>query len=145
MLIWLDESGFDQRNYLRKRGYSVCGMPVTDHRLLVRGIRYSAIPVLSLEGIHDVFITEGTMNGPRFLDFVQKILLQPFNGVNLKSVIIMDNASIHHVEEVTEMHGAQICYLPPYSPELMPCEGIFSQVKSMIIETYLMCAVAQDL
>lgn len=40
---------------LRKYGYSVRGMPVTDHQLLVRGVRYSAIPIVSLEGIHDVY------------------------------------------------------------------------------------------
>lgn len=129
MLIWLDESGCDRRNYLRKYGYSVRGKPVTDLRLLVRGVRYSAIPIVSLDGIHDVYITEDTMNGQRFVDFVQQCVLpltQPFNGVNSRSVIILDNASIHHVQEVTdiiEMHGARVCYLPPYSPDLMPCEG----------------------
>ena len=117
-------------------------MPVTDHQLLVRGVKYSAIPVLSLEGIHDVYITEHTMNGSLFEDFLRKYILpivQPFNGVNPKSVIVMDNASIHHVEEVTgliEAHGARLCYLPPYSPDLMPCEGIFSQVKSIIKENH---------
>jgi hypothetical protein len=55
MLIWLDESGCDRRNYLRMYGYSIRGMPVTDCRLLVRGVRYSAIPIVSLEGIHDVY------------------------------------------------------------------------------------------
>ena len=47
----------------------------------------------------------------------------------------MDNASIHHVEDVTdiiEMHGSRLCYLPPYSP----CEGVFSQVKSIIKENH---------
>ena len=48
----------------------------------------------------------------------------------------MDNASIHHVEEVTDLievqAGAKVCYLPPYSPDLNPVEGIFSQVKSIM-------------
>ena len=49
----------------------------------------------------------------------------------------MDNASIHHVCEVVEdlivnKAHARLCYLPPYSPDLMPAEGVFSQVKSII-------------
>ena len=35
MLIWLDETGCDSRNTIRKYGYSLRGMPLTDHRLLV--------------------------------------------------------------------------------------------------------------
>lgn len=45
MLIWIDESGFDNRNCVRRFGYSLRGMRPVDHRLLVRGMRYSAIPV----------------------------------------------------------------------------------------------------
>ena len=40
MLVWLDETGCDRRNTLRK--YSLRGIPVCDYRLLVRGKRYSA-------------------------------------------------------------------------------------------------------
>ena len=72
-------------------------------RLLVRGKRYSAIPVMSLDGIHDVYVTEGTVNGEKFADFVQNCLLpvlKPFNYLNSHSVVIMDNASIHHVQDV---------------------------------------------
>jgi hypothetical protein len=105
----------------------------------VRGIRYSAIPIVSLEGIHDVYITEHTMNGTHFVKFIQNCVLpiaKPFNGVNSRSVIVMDNASIHNMEEVVhiiEMHGTRLCYLPPYSPDLMPC---ISQVKSIIKENH---------
>ena len=73
------------------------------------------------------------------MKFVENILLPhllPFNGINLRSIVVMDNASIHHVEEVTDLievqAGAKVCYLPPYSPDLNPVEGIFSQVKSIM-------------
>ena len=45
--------------------------------------------------------TDHTMNGTHFVKFVRNCVLpiaQPFNGVNSRSVIVMDNASIHHVE-----------------------------------------------
>ena len=102
-----------------------------------------AIPIMPLEGIHDVYITEGTVNGDRFAEFVTKCLLpiiEPFNWTNHQSVVVMDNASIHHVDAITRLierqHGARVCYFPPYSPDLMPAEGVFSQVKSIMKENH---------
>ena len=55
----------------------------------------------------------------------------------------MDNASIHHVEEVRDLIEAQVdaklLFLPPYSPDLMPAEGIFSQVKSLMKQNHEVC------
>ena len=45
----------------------------------------------------------------------------------------MDNCAIHHVEEITaaiESVGVLVLYLPPYSPDFMPIEELFSKVKS---------------
>ena len=45
----------------------------------------------------------------------------------------MDNASIHHVQAVTDLienqMGARLLFLPPYSPDLNPAEEVFSKVK----------------
>jgi hypothetical protein len=51
------------------------------------------------------------------------------------SVLVMDNARIHHGYEILELadrFGVRIEYLPPYSPDLNPIEEAFSQVKSYI-------------
>jgi len=34
MFVWLDESGHDRRNTIRKQAYSFRGMPLADHRIL---------------------------------------------------------------------------------------------------------------
>ena len=97
MFIWLDETGCDRQHMIRKYGYSIRGIPLCHQRLLVRDKRYNAIPILSLEVIHYVYLAEGTMNGDRFVKFVRDCLLphlMSFNGVNPRSVVIMDNASI---------------------------------------------------
>ena len=135
MLIWIDESGCDRRNSTRKRGYSFRGITPKDHRLLVRGTRYSTVPIMSMEGIHDLYITESTMNGEQFILQCLLPLLQPFNWVNPLSVVVMDNASIHHVAGVEHLitnHGAKLIFLPPYSPDLNPLEEVFSQVKGIM-------------
>ena len=49
-----------------------------------------------------------------------------------KSVVIIDNASIHHVDSVVQLiqnTGALIQFLPPYSPDLNPIEEAFSKLK----------------
>ena len=51
-------------------------------------------------------------------------LLNPFNWSNKHSVVVMDNASIHHVDNVRDLietqANAKLIYLPPYSPDLNP-------------------------
>ena len=49
MFVWIDETGCDQRNSRRKYGYSIRGIAPQDHRILIRGKRYSAISVMALE------------------------------------------------------------------------------------------------
>ena len=127
------------RNAVRKRGYSVRGMTPRNHQLLARGTRYSAIPVMSHQGILDVCLFEGSVNGERFEGFVKNTLLptlKPFNCVNEHSVVILDNASIHHVSGVADLiqnqAGAKLLFLPPYSPDLNPLEEVFSEVKSIM-------------
>ena len=143
MLLFIDESGWDQRNRLRRYGYSIRGMTPQDYRLLVRGVRHSAIPVMSIDGILDVVLLERNVNGMRFEQFVPNCLLpllQPFNWSNERSVVILDNASIHHIDSVVELiednAGARVMFLPPYSPDLNPLEEAFSQVKAIMRNNY---------
>ena len=47
----------------------------------------------------------------------------------------MDNASIHHIDEVIDIIssvGASVKFLATYSPDLNPVEEVFSQVKHWI-------------
>ena len=53
----------------------------------------------------------------------------PFNG---SSVVILDNASINHTDNVINLLqsvGVLIHVLPPYSPDLNPIEEALSKVK----------------
>ena len=136
MLIFLDETGADRRDSLRKYGYSLRGRPVHSQKLLVRGDRISAIAFMSVNGFLDCHTVRGTVNTEVFLEFVAKTLLphlMPFDGRNPHSVVIMDNCIIHHGEEVVQMIqevGALVHFLPPYPPDYDPIEEAFSKVKS---------------
>ena len=138
MFIWIDESGCDRRNSARKFAYTIRGIPPGDHRILARGTRYSAITAATVNGVHDVMLVEGSVNGDIFAEFIETSLvpiLQPFGNPN--SIVVTDNASIHHVDKVTELivdTGASVRFLPPYSPDLNPVEQIFSKVKCVMKE-----------
>ena len=119
-------------------GYGICGQPPRDHTLVVRGKRYSAIGIMSAEGVQDVYITEGSIDGEKFAHFIRHTLLpllQPFDGRNPHSVVVLDNASIHKVQEVIELFsflGVIIKFLPAYSPDLNPIEEVFAEAKHFL-------------
>ena len=59
--------------------------------------------------------------------------MNPYPGPN--SVIVLDNAKIHHDEgliEYLQAFGIRVEFLPPYSPDLNPIESSFSVIKSFL-------------
>ena len=70
-----------------------------------------------------------------FLKFLKNVVLKNPNG---KTVIILDNARIHHAKVlqpfIEEKKGfLQLVYLPPYSPELNLIEGLWKWLKEKVI------------
>ena len=50
-------------------------------------------------------------------------------------IVIMDNLAAHKVQGVRqaiEAKGAELRYLPPYSPDLNPIENAFAKLKAML-------------
>jgi len=109
MLVFIDETGSDRRNSIRKYGYGLRGLTPISYRLCLGGKRISAIGVLTTRGIEDSYIVEGNVNAGIFLQFIERSLLPillPFDGDNPRSVVIFDNATIHHVESVISLISA---------------------------------------
>ena len=106
MLVFVDETGTDRRDCMRRFGYSLRGRPAVSGNLLVRGQRVSAIVGMCCDGILDLCTVKGSVGAEEFSKFVEECLLpqlQPFNGTNARSVVILDNASIHHAEGIVEL------------------------------------------
>ena len=133
--VWVDESGSDARNHIGKFGYALRGQAPVYHRFISRGQRVSAIAAISSSGLLGVDLTTGSVNAENFLDFVHGTLIpemQPFDGLNKRSIVILDNCSIHHtslVKQALQDAGILVVYLPPYSPDLNPIEEAFSYIK----------------
>eukprot|EP00732_Lithocolla_globosa_P002790 Lithocolla_globosa_v1_NODE_1954_length_2242_cov_6.186100.p1 type:complete len:326 gc:universal NODE_1954_length_2242_cov_6.186100:1055-2032(+) len=136
-LIFVDETGVDLRSTERLYGYSVRGVPVSRrHAYMYKGRRHSSIAALNISGIVGLKVIEGTNNALTFMQFIDEEILpilQPYPLPN--SIVVLDNAAIHHVAIIAEMiesYGAFLIFLPPYSPILNPIEEIFALVKKWL-------------
>ncbi|KAG8945644.1 hypothetical protein FRC04_000605 [Tulasnella sp. 424] len=78
----------------------------------------------------------GNVTRERFVTFVKEHVLYKLNPwPHSRSILVMDNATIHHgeaIRELVESTGAILKYLPPYSPDLNPIEESFSAVKAFL-------------
>ena len=150
MFVWVDETGSDKRDNIRKYGYALRGVTPTYKRLLARGQRINAIAAISSEGVVATELITGTVNGDRFYDFLRGTLIPlmlPFNGINSHSVLIMDNCAVHHASKVRQLvqsAGIVSLFLPPYSPDLNPIEEAFSNVKKYLRKHDELLQAVQD-
>ena len=134
MLVFVDETGCDKRNALRKFGYALRGHRASAHTFLSRGRRISAVGAMCSSDCNTV---EGTVDADTFYDFTQRLLklLMPFNGINPNSVVVLDSCTIlPELPELIRSVGELVKFLPPYSPDLMSIELAFGKVKGYIKE-----------
>ena len=100
-----------------------------------RGDCYQILPAYAQDGIVFAQVFQGSTDAVVFEHFIRELL--PYCGrfPAPKSVLIMDNASIHHSDAVTTLcreAGVLLIYLPPYSPDMNPIEEFFAQLKRFI-------------
>jgi transposase len=110
-----------------KRGECTCR-----YDFFLRGTKYSILPALSLDGIKHLEVIENAITGNDFRHFVQGLLSRMNEFPLPKSVLVIDNVSIHKVAgicELVEEHDVRLLYLPPYSPDFNPIELAFSSIK----------------
>jgi len=75
---------------------------------------------------------DGAINGDTFPAWIQQHLAPILCPGD---VVVMDNLSSHKVagvREAIEAVGAEVRYLPPYSPDLNPIELAFSKFKKLL-------------
>jgi len=135
MFAWVDETGCNYKDMLRKYGYAIQSERAAIETFLLWGQHISSIAAICIKGLLALETTSNLVNGDMFFDFSRATLIPemlPFDGSNAKSIVIMDNCSIHHVQEVKDLFsvaGILVLYLPPYSPDLNPIEMAFSYIN----------------
>lgn len=76
------------------------------------------------------WVLDGPMNGDAFTTYVTRVLVSELSPGD---VVIMDNLSSHKapaVRAAIEAAGAELMFLPPYSPDFNPIEMAFSKLKA---------------
>jgi transposase len=87
---------------------------------------------LRLEGITAPFVIDCPMNRVIFRTYVEHVLAPTLKAGD---IVILDNLGSHKGDEVRrliEARGAQLLFLPPYSPDLNPIEMAFSKFKGLL-------------
>ncbi len=77
-------------------------------------------------------VLDGAMNGPAFLAYVEQVLVPELSPGD---IVVMDNLPVHKptaVRAAIEAAGAELRFLPPYSPDFNPIEMAFSKLKSIL-------------
>ena len=149
-LVFVDEMGSDKRDGIRKFGYAPVGQAPMYRRWLVRGQRTSAVAAICCDGVIAYKLMTGTNNGKTFLEFVQGVLIpemSSFDGISERSIVVLDNCSIHHTQEVMEAFqqaSIMVIFLPPYSPNFMPIEICYAYVKQYLKDHDVLMQAIQD-
>lgn len=90
------------------------------------------IAALGVAGVRCSAVVDGAVNGALFEGFVEQVLVPELRPGD---VVVMDNLSSHksqRTRDLIEGAGAELRFLPPYSPDLNPIEMIFAKVKQLL-------------
>jgi transposase len=130
-LVFLDESGVNT-NLTRRYGRAQGKERVKDSAPLNTPKTTTIVSSVRLDGATIPKFLSGSMNGSMFLDYIQNELVPSLHAGDL---VIMDNLRCHKVKGVKEaiqQTGAQLFYLPPYSPDFNPIEMMWSKLKAIL-------------
>ena len=78
------------------------------------------------------YVLDGPMDGAVFKAWTEQMLAPRLKPGD---IVILDNLSSHKVAGVREAiaaTGAELRYLPPYSPDLNPIENAFAKLKTLL-------------
>jgi len=170
MFCFVDETAKDRNAARRRRSWGPRGEDNDVSKLFnpLGAVRYTmlaaadingfvrgAIDVVQREhGVDDADPTRGTIDTERFLEWVEFFLVPTLGkAVTLedRSVIVMDNATIHMDPRVRLLiegevgnaeyppTGAILIYTAPFSPDLNPIEFCFHQYKACLKRNPFLC------
>jgi transposase len=126
--VFLDESGA-KTNMTRWRGRALSHERLHAHRPEGHWCTTSMLAAVSLEGPFAPMAIEGAVNTQVFQTWVDRLLVPTLKP---GQIVVMDNLAAHKqtkVIEAIETVGAEVWFLPPYSPDLNPIEQLWSKVK----------------
>jgi transposase len=130
-LIFLDESGVTT-SMTRLRARCAGGRRIHE---ATPGGHWKIMTILGAMGLSGMIATmtiEEATDADIFLAYVEQVLCP---ALKPGDVVVMDNLSSHKVAGVRpciENAGAELLYLPPYSPDMNPIEKAWAKLKQCL-------------
>jgi transposase len=131
-LVFVDESGF-HTSMTRLRARAPKGERAYGKVPRNRGKNTTLIASITLEGAMGESMTiEGATDALAFEAYVEHFLAP---SLKEGQVVVLDGLGAHRTEKVRELieaRGADLLFLPSYSPDLNPIEETFSKIKAIV-------------
>lgn len=128
-LVFIDETG-TSTNMARLRGRSPRGQRLIGKVPQGHWKITTFVAALRHNAITSPFVIDEPMNGEIFRVYLERCLVPTLKPGD---IVVMDNLPAHknnEVRRIIEAAGAELRYLPPYSPDLNPIEMAFAKLKA---------------
>ena len=107
-------------------------MRLRDHAPCGHWETHTIVAALRPSGITAPAVFDGPIDNASFLAYVEQVLAPTLRRGD---VVVLDNLAVHKqpaVRAAIEATGAQIRFLPPYSPDFNPIEMAFAKLKAFL-------------
>lgn len=129
--MFLDESGA-KTNMTRLRGRAPRGKRLHTAAPCGRWQSTTMISSIRLDGTTACMHLPGAADTEAFVTYVGEVLCPTLRRGD---IVVMDNLAVHKSPRVTtliEAVGAEVKFLPAYSPDLNPIEKMWSKIKALL-------------
>ncbi len=129
--MFLDESGA-KTNMTRLRGRAKGGGRCVDDTPHGHWCTTTMISSIRLDGSTACMAIDGATTAEVFREYVRQVLLPTLRPGD---IVVLDNLSAHKDKEALALiaaAGAEVWFLPPYSPDFNPIEKMWSKIKAFL-------------
>lgn len=130
-LVFVDETS-THTALTRRRARAPRGQRAIGHVPRTHGANLTLLAVLTPAGIGPALTVSGSVNSAAFAAYAQRVLAP---SLRPGQVVVLDNLSAHKGEaarHAVEAAGAQLLFLPAYSPDFNPIELAFAKIKQLL-------------
>ena len=129
-LVFLDETSVNC-GMTRLYGRASKNERIYDYVPDVRFKRTSIISTVRLNGESVPMMFKGTLNGDLFIGYIDNFLAPTLKKGD---ILALDSCSAHKKYELDSVYeqGAEVVFIPRYSPDFNPCEPSWSKVKATL-------------
>lgn len=107
-------------------------MRLRDHTPCGHWETHTIVAALRPDGLTAPAVFDGPIDNASFLAYVEQVLVPTLRPGD---VVVLDNLAVHKQADVRAAivaAGAQIRFLPPYSPDFNPIEMAFAKLKAFL-------------